>query len=111
MNPHSHWMKSHIDKLVKSSSCIGVSCFTTETTKNPNHDQDLMIPSGRGRVVDLGGAGAGDAGPGPETRPGRVGGDGEGGQRGPDLQHHRVQRVPADDEQANKQRYRTEGSN
>ena len=62
---------------------------------------DIDIDEGRGWVVDLRGAGAGHAGPGPETRHLWAAGDGEGGQRGPDLQHYWVQRIPADDEQAN----------
>ena len=57
--------------------------------------------SGRGRCSDLRGAGAGDAGARAEAQRGGAPSDGEGGQRGPDLQHHRVQRVPSDDEQAN----------
>ena len=79
-------MELNIDKLIELCNFISKTC-------------DSGV--GRRRRPHLRGVGAGHAGAWPEA--GAVGAlaHGEAGQRGPELQHDRVQRVPPDDEQTN----------
>ena len=78
-------MEQNIDKLTDFIK----TCDTCDTVV------------GRGRRPHLRGVGAGHAGAWPEAGAGGALAHGEAGQRGPELQHDRVQRVPPDDEQTN----------